>query len=116
MEQYSDCEKCMRTRNVTERQLIGCGYEQPHERPEFVSTWMHAGMTGDQPEVCPGYATKLPEVVEASLARSFFEKGSLAQWTDEPITELTREGIKVLSVAVVEAQSHEMDERAKGAK
>lgn len=114
METYSDCDKCMQRNDLNTRQLMGCGYEQPHEMPDLVVTWMHVGMRGAAPDTCPGYATRLPEVVEASWARSFFEKGSLAQWTDEPVTELTREAIKVLSVAASEAQSYELEDRSGG--
>lgn len=72
---------------------------------------MPLGMKGEPLKHCPGYTTKLPEVIEASWARFYLEKGSLAQWSDTPITEHVREAIQILEIAIADEKAHEDEER-----
>lgn len=47
--------------------------------------------------VCPGYACGLPEVIEASHARLFFDKGELSQFCDgKTATPMLRDAITIL--------------------
>lgn len=99
--------------SVQIRQLMGCGYEKPVDHPHDV--WQPFGMRGAPLKFCPGYTTKLPEVSETSWARFYLEKGALAQFTDRPITEQTREAIEVLAIACADEQAHELEHlRSKG--
>lgn len=93
---------------VITRRLAGCAYEAPHPR---AVPWSPAGMRGEPLKICAGYTTALPEVAEASWARVYFEKGSLAQWSDAPITERTRDAIQTLSIACDEEQAYQLEEQ-----
>ena len=48
--------------------------------------------------VCPGYAVRVPAVLEASEAAAFFEKGNLASWAPDPSHALL-EAVGVLTSA-----------------
>ena len=92
----------MNENSTYERQLIGCGFEP---RLGFVDE-MEAdvvalpGRTGDRLAICPGYLCGLPEVVEASYARSWKSDGQLAEWLERrQSTPALRRAITELEVA-----------------
>lgn len=88
---------------------MGCGFEEPDAR---AAPWSPDAIK-PRLKVCPGYTTNLPEVIEASHARFFMEKGSLPQWSDEPITEHTRHALMILASACASEQQAAHEEREK---
>lgn len=106
----TNCSKCKMQNTATTRRLAGCAYEAPHPR---AVPWSPMGLRGAPLAICAGYTTALPEVAEASWARAYFEKGSLAQWSDTPITERTRDAIQILAIACDDEQAHQSEERRK---
>ena len=73
---------------------MGCGYEPQRD----AMPWSHPASSVIA-TVCPGYACSLPEVREASWARFYLHKGSLAQWSATPLTEVMRAAIEALELA-----------------
>ena len=108
VELMSDCGKCMKRTTSKERQRMGCGYEKPDDR---AAPWTPLGLKGAPLRHCPGYTTKLPEVVESSWARFWLDKGSLREWTDRPISEQTREAIQILECAIADEQAHALEQQ-----
>lgn len=110
---YSDCNECMRTRDIQARQLLGCGYEpQPADDKlrMYVQPWDGTSMgrqrSPDELDakgrvrlpVCPGYVCALPEVIETSWAHAYWEKGELTQWCEGQSTEQLRDAVNLLAL------------------
>lgn len=77
---FRNCEKCMRDYPRSQRQEMACGYEEPIAG---ALAWRHRGYACDeetQPTTCPGYTTRLPEVIEAARAYVHWEKGELGSF------------------------------------
>jgi hypothetical protein len=76
----ADCSKCKKMTSSERRQHLGCGYEPPIDRVRL--TLWHPpsgpkGYSGPEPTMCAGYTATLPEVIETSILRAHWEKGSL---------------------------------------
>lgn len=110
----NNCKACMQRTTTKERQRMGCGYEKPPRGK--AAPWTPLGFKGAPIEHCPGYTTKLPEVVEASWARHWLEKGNIDQWSDMPITQQTRDAVQILEIAIADEQAHDLEQRQKAAK
>lgn len=104
VEHILDCDVCrglkqshnVRPTTQIVRQSWGCGLEprNPSVRP---SPWMHPGYTDETPTTCPGYTTKLPEVIEISRLR-------WGKAHERPgLTERAQQGVMILDGAVNEA-------------
>ena len=67
-----------------ERQYRGCGHEPRLDDHVRLTVWQppsgneRAGYRGPEMTVCPGFTTRLPEVVETAMARRHWEHGNLA--------------------------------------
>lgn len=79
----------MQTTERKQRQALGCGFEPAlatiRARPWSPPSGKHGAQRpphvkrGDPwPSVCPGYSTRLPEVVEAAQAHTHWKHGALA--------------------------------------
>lgn len=121
VEYLLDCDKCrglvppdpfnpMRPTTQAERQTWGCAYEPRNEamRP---CGWMHQGYRDEPPTTCPGYTTKLPEVVEINRARLHVKTGSGRDFLGGPATENILRGIEILEGAVNEANCWREDDK-----
>lgn len=77
----SDCGKCKQQTGQAQRQSLGCGYEPRNDRVHL-SVWQPPsgknGYAGPALTVCAGYTVRLPEVVEATVARAHWNKGNVA--------------------------------------
>lgn len=101
----------MQTQTFESRRLMGCGYipdaPKPQARPP--------GFEGDV-TVCIGYSTSLPEVVETSYARLWFDKGALGDWCDqEPPTPALRAAIEQMESQQHACQAYAMADSKKKA-
>ncbi len=92
----------MQTYRPEIRQSMRCGYLPLHP---IGRAWQHEGDDGEVPDVCPGYTTALPEVIETSHARLHWEKGGLGLWAQGEVTEQQMQAITVLEMASNAAQS-----------
>lgn len=87
-------------RNTSEvRQYMGCGYEP---QAAYARPWMHRGYTDETPTTCPGYTTKLPEVIEINRARLHWKQGELRDHCGGEPTEQIYRGIEILEGAANE--------------
>lgn len=95
----------MQSNSREHRQSLGCGYE-PAPDPALIPVlpWTHSGAKGDVPTVCVGYTTNLPQVIEVLFARIHWSKGSIAAFTQDPVSEQMAYGI-----AVMEGQANCVD-------
>lgn len=98
VENLINCEKCMSEVSGQTRRYMGCGYEPPLDGAR---AWMHEGYTDEPPTTCPGYTTKLPEVIEINRLRLHWSK--FAGFKDSEPTEQVKRGIEILEGAVNEA-------------
>jgi len=108
---FADCNHCKETMTVENRRTLGCGFltgpvGAPAGKPE--------GYDGPQLTVCIGYSTSLPEVIEASRARWWAEKGQLTVWCDGDLpTPGLRLVIEEMDGQANAAVSHSMKESRK---
>lgn len=100
----TDCDKCMERFSDDQRQLMGCGYLPADPSPIVrASVWRPPERRALPDEVdddglllhpvCAGYASTLPEVIEATQAHAFFKSGGLLQFTDGPPTPMLRDAV-----------------------
>lgn len=96
-----DCGSCKKTYALQSRQLMGCGWEPAiaGARP-----WWPSDLSGE-PDVCIGYARRLPEVVEVSRAFTHWKHGTVREFFDNaPITGPLLQGLEELSASVNELE------------
>lgn len=82
---------------------MGCGWEPEDNRTRLVV--LPAGF----PEVdeCPGYAIRLPEVLEASRALSWKQDGLLSEYFDgDQITPLAKDAVDIMGAEIKEVEAH----------
>lgn len=122
---YTDCEACMNVRPAYVRQTMRCGYEPALADARLSSTWWPSGFSGFPQEdgtpgvasTCPGYTTKLPEVVEASRLHWWWGKGQLRDRVEDGVVnDRVIQVVEIIGAEVAAVEAHEMDERAKAAK
>lgn len=90
---------------------MACGYESPIAGGV---AWRHRGDDGERPVFCPGYTTKLPEVIETSRLRAHWKVGALAlACHDRPPTTGTLDGILIVDWGHNAVDSWRMDEAAR---
>lgn len=103
----------MESNTESTRQMLGCGFlPLPAEslarfrRPptpegsKLPTRTLPDGRLTNEPTVCPGYLTSLPEVIEVARARFHWERGGLASigvtdWAGDPLAI----GIEILEGA-----------------
>jgi hypothetical protein len=98
----------MQTQTTETRALMGCGYLPLAGKPSGRPPGYEGELT-----VCQGYSTKLPEVIEASYARSWWEKGQLREWAEGEPTAALRVAIDHLNSQVHAAAAHSMEDDRK---
>lgn len=91
----ADCGKCKQMTTTVIRQSMGCGYEPAHPGIE-PRPWSHAGFSGEQPKACPGFTTKLPEVIEIARVRMHAKNGMARDFLGGDATENVLRGIEIL--------------------
>lgn len=101
----------MQVNNELTRQVLGCGWlPAPPERlrpfvraPEPLQYKPARDENGERLcNVCPGYTTGLPAVIEIASARFHWEKGHLREAVDGTPTQAMMHGIQILSGAIGE--------------
>lgn len=101
------CDFCLENADEAQRRALGCGWLPPHEDAQ---PWQHRGdKTPSTDEIpayttCAGYTTRLPDVVDAATAWSWWDKGQLHLLVAEPSPAL-RDGIDELAAAIGAYQS-----------
>ncbi len=96
---FLDCDRCPDT---LARRALGCGWLPESER-----------VASDRPfpeaSVCPGYTTRLPEVMEAARAMSWTKRGGLVPlYGNERLPPVAIDAIDVLEGACNEAERDAM--------
>jgi hypothetical protein len=105
------------------RQLLGCGWlPAPVEKlrpfvraPEPLQYKPARDENGERLcNVCPGYTTSLPAVIEIARARFHWDKGHLREAVDGRPTDAMMLGIEILSGAIGEVTHALATPRDKG--
>jgi hypothetical protein len=99
----SNCDDCMSTTTSIERQHMGCGFEPMLEvsRP-FAPRGVPCKVT-----VCPGYSTRLPEVIEVSRAYLHWDKGTMRErFAGAEPTPALLDGLELLQGSVRALESY----------
>jgi hypothetical protein len=95
------------------RQRIGCGWELVQIKPRpWTPENLDSGWVAPKGyvDVCPGYTTKLPEVIEAARARLHWkEGGGLRDFCDDTPTDQLRVCVEILEGASNELQRWTFD-------
>ena len=97
------------------RQLIGCGYlprPAAHLLP-MVRPFQGCGMRGDSPTTCPGYTSRLPEVIEVARVHRHWSKGNYdvaSLGVDHPLVM----GLEILDSAANALESWTLTPESKG--
>lgn len=94
------------------RRWAGCPYTPADPLVQITAVpWRPAtGYGGPEPTACPGYSTRLPEVVEAARAWFHWGKSSLSQFVGgEVANQKLIEGIELMDAAVVELEAAQRD-------
>ncbi len=109
-----DCNRCRENTKREMREGVGCPYERPnpHARPWQPSNLdsMHSG----EFTICPGYTTRLPEVIEVARARLHWSKGSLLTFCGgEQPSEMLNVCIEILEGSTNEASNWSMQNPVK---
>jgi hypothetical protein len=97
-----DCDKCKQMSSREQRQSLGCGYEPPIDRVRLTLWQPPSGpkaYRGPDATMCAGYTTRLPEVIETSILRAHWDKGSLRDACGGAPTEETNLLVLLLSGA-----------------
>lgn len=125
----ANCEKCMQSTTLQIRQGRVCGYEPPAPAHLYVMPWQppdgEQGFDygdpsrehphGDRaPTTCPGYTTRLPEVIEAARARIHWKNGELYSFCGGRPTETLKFGIEVVDGAYSAVQHWKVTPASKG--
>ena len=92
----------METFTPDQRRELACGYE-PHDEdasgwaPDITRLgWQGMDYAGAPPTTCPGYTTKLHDVVEVIRARGHWKTGQLVDAVGGPLTEQFVAAIEIL--------------------
>lgn len=101
----SDCSTCMHTTTQTRRQEMGCGFEPPAPRPLVVRPWRHRAQTGPKATLCPGYTTRLPQVIETARMRFHWQNGAVPR-----LSEPMQRAIEILDGAANELDAFKIKE------
>lgn len=115
----------MKEQPAQTRQYMGCGYLPPAPENAPVSAWDGSSLgrqLGDDERddkrrvrlpVCPGYVCGLPEVIEASWAHVYWEKGELTQWCEGQSTSTLRDAVELLAMEQAAATAWASDNPVK---
>ena len=113
----------MQTRSVESRQTWGCAYEPPPSESVRRLVQIPApngckerAATDEEPafpSVCPGYTTRLPEVIEIARARLHWSKGAITAFCQGQPRGALLAGIEILEGASNEAQLWAMENPVK---
>lgn len=102
VEYLLDCDQCMQDNDELLRAGLGCGWIPPSALVR-AAPWTHPGYTDAPLTTCPGYTTKLPEVIEINRARLHWKAGAIREFCGGRPTENVLRGIEILEGAANEA-------------
>lgn len=90
---FLECESCKRRMSRAERATLACGFVDSIE-------WVKGMRPYPDATVCPGYSTRLPEVVETSRALLWARRGELRLFFEpHQVTPLAKDCIDLLDSA-----------------
>lgn len=93
----------MRNAEPLQRQFMGCGYEPPLDGAQVWSPNPGDPQGSVQFDVCPGYTTQLPDVIDIADAYWWADKG--AAGTLQTASVPMRVGLRVLRDAIADADA-----------
>jgi hypothetical protein len=111
---YSDCESCMQKTPLITRQALGCGYAP---RTGLARIWDNPARDPNNDRkltTCPGYTTKLPEVLETSYARLHWKNSQLETWARGEVVDHQLDAITILEAASQAVESWLLTPKEKG--
>ncbi len=102
---FLDCDAC--PPDPITRRCLGCGFVPSSE-------WLVGDRPFPEAGVCPGYSTRLPEVIEAARALSWQKRGGVAPlYGNVQLPGVAIEALDILEGARNEAESEHYREQAR---
>lgn len=104
----------MRTDKIT-RRFMGCGWESPLEG---AIAPLPVGFSSDgSVNVCPGYLTQLPVVLETARAHAHWERGTLRdRYNRSVLSGHLLDALEYLQGSLWELESHQVAQAKEGAR
>ena len=96
-----DCSSCMKSTDPIRRQAMRCGFLPLVSHVGSMPTVGFPYGDDGRADVCPGYSTSLPEVIDTAEAYPHWKERTLTEWLEgEPPTRETLHGLAVLGNAI----------------
>jgi len=95
-----------------QRERVRCGWVP--ERKRKGRALVPAHFPYDDPPICAGYLTSLPQVIEAARACSWRREGALAQFYEGKLSGLVKFAIDVMSAEFKAVEQHAIRESREG--
>lgn len=100
--EYADCSKC--TMDDDQRRMVRCAWIPESERTG--DALVPPSYPYERPDVCCGYLTSLPQVIEAARAASWRREGALGQFYEGKLTGLAKYCIDVIAGEFKAVEQH----------
>lgn len=105
-----DCQKC--ELGHEQRKRWSCAWVRSDERSG--ESPVPPSYPYERPDICIGYLSSLPQVIEAARASSWRRDGALGQFYDGPLTDLAKYTIDLISGEFKAVEQHNIRESSKG--
>lgn len=106
-----DCDHC--TLDHETRKRWSCAWVPSHERSGESPVPPSYPHEHERPDICAGYLTSLPQVIEAARAASWRRDGALGQFYDGKLTGLAKYCIDLISGEFKAVEQHNIRESSK---
>ena len=92
-DEYADCDKC--TLGDEQRRRVRCAWVPPERRTG--DALVPPAYPYQRPDVCCGYLTSLPQVIEAARAYTWRKDGALSQFYEGRLTGIAKYCIDIIA-------------------
>jgi hypothetical protein len=110
---FLSCGSCLERNPEASRRSWNCGHLPRLPQNPYAGPSLDCRLKADT--VCPGYLVSLPQVIEASHAHVWFDKGQLTEFCDgKQPTRAMRDCVDILDCSIAEANAAAVRNAKKG--